>query len=57
MQLRAMNEEKGLEHEVHVDGISLEHVSEFKYLGCVLDKAGRDGAECSGKWEEGCRCH
>ena len=35
--------------EVHVDGIHLEHVSEFKYLGCVLDKAGTDGAECSRK--------
>ena len=27
--------------------ILLEHVSKFKYLGCVLDKAGTDGAECS----------
>ena len=25
------------------------HVSEFKYLGCVLDEAGTDGAECSWK--------
>ena len=22
--------------EVHVDGIHIEHVSEFKYLGCVM---------------------
>ena len=35
--------------EVHVDGVHLEHVSEFKYLGCVLDKAGIDGTECSRK--------
>ena len=32
-----LNGEEGLECEVHVDGIRLEHVSEFKYLGCVLD--------------------
>ena len=35
--------------EVHVDGVHLEHISEFKYLGCVLDEAGRVGAECSRK--------
>ena len=28
-----MNREKGLEYEVHIDGVHLEHVSEFKYLG------------------------
>ena len=27
-----LNGEEGLECEVHVDGIRLEHVSEFKYL-------------------------
>ena len=30
-------------------GIRLETVPEFKYLGCVLDKSGKDGAECSTK--------
>ena len=25
------------------------HVSEFKYLGCVLDETGKDGAECGRK--------
>ena len=40
--------EEGLKCEVRVDGICLEHVSEFKYLGCVLD-AGKDKAECSRK--------
>ena len=25
------------------------HVSEFKYLGCVWDESGTDGAECSRK--------
>ena len=44
-----MNGEKGLECEVHVDEIHLEHVLEFKYLGCVLDESWTDGAECSRK--------
>ena len=42
-----LNGEKGLECKLHIGGIRLEHVSEFKNLGCVLDKAGIDGAECS----------
>ena len=29
--------------------ILLEHVSEFKYLGCVLHKLGTNEAECSRK--------
>ena len=33
-----MNGEEGLECEVHINGVRLEHASEFKYLGCVLDK-------------------
>ena len=33
--------------EVHVDGIHLQHFSELKYLGCVLDESGTDRAECS----------
>ena len=41
--------EEGLECEVCIDRISLEHVSEFKYLGCVLDESGTDEAECSRK--------
>ena len=36
-KLMVLNVQEGLEYEVHVDGIRLEHVSEFKYLGCVLD--------------------
>ena len=27
----------------------LEHVSKFKYLGCVLDESGTDEAECRRK--------
>ena len=30
-----------------MEGIRFEHVSEFKYLGCVMDESGTDGAECS----------
>ena len=29
--------EEGLECEVCIDGIRLEHILEFKYFGCVLD--------------------
>ena len=39
------------------DGMRLEHVSEFKYLGCVQDKVGTDEGKCnkvaSGKWNAG----
>ena len=42
-----------MECEVHVDEIRLEHVSEFKYLGCVLDKSGTDEAESSRKVASG----
>ena len=38
-----------MECEVYVDGICLKHVSELKYLECILDESGTDGAECSGK--------
>ena len=48
-----LNGEEGLECEVHIDGIRLEHASEFKYLGFVLDESGRDGAECSRKLASG----
>ena len=30
-----LNGEEGLEYEVSVDGLQLEDVSEFKYLGCI----------------------
>ena len=39
--------EEGLECEACIDGIRLDHVSEFKYFGCVLDELGTDEAECS----------
>ena len=50
-----LNGEEGLECEVLVDGIRLEHVSENKCLGCVLDESGRDGAECSREMASGRR--
>ena len=48
-----LNREEGLECKVYVDEIRLEHVSEFKYLGCFLDESGTIGAECSGMWRVG----
>ena len=45
IKVMVMKGVEGLECDVYVDGIYLEHVSEYKYLGCVLG----DGAECSRK--------
>ena len=53
MQVMILNEEEGLEYEIHVLGIHLENVLEFKYLGSVLDISGTDGAECSRKMVSG----
>ena len=39
-----LNGKEGLHDEVYVDGIRLEHVSECKYLGRVLNESGTDGA-------------
>ena len=50
-----LNREEGLKCEVHVDGIPLEHVLEFKYLGCVLGESGTNGAEYSRKVTSGRR--
>ena len=36
-----------MECEVYLDGIRLEHISEFKYFECILDESGTDGAERS----------
>ena len=40
---------EGLECEVCVDGMQLEHVSEFKYLGCVLDETSTNESKCRRK--------
>ena len=37
-----LNGEEGLDYEVHVDGVRLKHISEIKYLECVLDKSRTD---------------
>ena len=54
-KVMVQNGEEGLECEVHVGWVRLEHVSEFKDLGYVLDKLGIDGAECSRKVVSGRR--
>ena len=38
--------EEGVECELCVDGLRIEHVLEFKYLLCVMDECGTDEAEC-----------
>ena len=54
-KVMVLNEEEGLECEIHVDGIHLEYASEFKYLWHVLDESGTDGAVCSRKVANGRR--
>ena len=46
---------EGLECEVCIDGIHLEHVSEFKYFRCVLDESGNDKEKCNRKMASGKR--
>ena len=48
-KVMVLNGEDGLECEVCVDGMRLEHESEFKCLGCVLDVSVTDEAECRRK--------
>ena len=43
------------ECEVCVDGMQLEDVSDFKYLGCISDESGTDGPEYSRKVASGRR--
>ena len=38
-KVMVQNGEEGLKYEVYVDGIHLDHVSKFKYLGCGLDES------------------
>ena len=51
--------EVGLECEVHVDGICLEHVSRIKIFGVFWTNQGQMGQNAVGRWRvgEGCRCH
>ena len=46
--------EEELECKVSVDGVRLEHVSEFKYLGCVLNESDKDETEYRRKVANGC---
>ena len=57
IKVMVLGGEEGLECEVCVDGIRLEHVSELKYLKCVLDESGRptNEVECSRKVASGRR--
>ena len=48
-KVMVLNREEGLECEIHLDKIHLEHVSEFKYLGYIFNELGTDRAECSRK--------
>ena len=36
-----------------MDGVRLEQMSKFKYLGCVLNESGTDVAECCRKVARG----
>ena len=54
-KVMVLNGEEGLDCDVHADGILLEHFSEFKYLGRVLDESGTDGAEYNRKVASGRR--
>ena len=48
-KVRILNGDEGLECEVHLHGIRLEHVYKLKYLGYVLDESDTDGVECNRK--------
>ena len=48
-KMMMLSGEEGLECEVCMDGMQLEHVSEFKYLGCVLDESDTDETKCRRK--------
>ena len=54
-KMMVLGGEKGLECEVCVDGIHIEHVSKFKYLEYVLNESGTDETECSKKVASGRR--
>ena len=48
-KVMVVNGEEGLENKVYIDGMRLEWVSEFKYLGCVLGKLGAYETEAETK--------
>ena len=48
-KVMVLDGEEGFECEVSLEGVRLKHVSEFKYLICILDESGTDVAECHRK--------
>ena len=48
-----VNGEEGLEYEIRVNEIRLEHVSQFKYLCCGFDESGTDDEKCRKKAASG----
>ena len=54
-KVMVLNGEEGLGCEIRVDGIRLEHVSEFKYFGYIMDESGTEVVECSRKVASGRR--
>ena len=48
-----MNEEEGLECEVHVGGVRLEHMSEFKYLEAFWMNQVQVRHSFVGRWQIG----
>ena len=54
-KMMVISEEEGLKCKIHLGGALLEHISEFKYLGCVLDEAGTYKEECRRKVSSGRR--
>ena len=54
-KVMVLNEEEGLEREIHVYGMQLDLVSEFKYLRFALDERGTNEAEYPRKMANGRR--
>ena len=54
-KVMALGRDEELEGEVCVDGIQLDHLSEFKYLGYDLDELGTGEAVCCRKLTSGRR--
>ena len=48
-RVTVLNREDGLECEVSVDGVRLDHGSKFKYTRCVLNESGTEEADFSRK--------
>ena len=49
-KVMVLGQEDELVYEICVDGVQLEHMSEFNYLGCFFFGSGTDEAECRRKF-------